>query len=289
MLALVSRDRQLFSMTDQVQLPFYSEESRPFLKWAGGKRQLLPQLMSRIPTSYNRYFEPFVGAGALFFALRPPKATLSDANERLIRTYIGIRDNVHAVVELLSQYPNQKEFFLSQRERDIDSSTNAEIAAWMLYLNRTGYNGLYRVNRQGKFNVPFGRYERPKICDAQNLCACSRLLRDVSLLVADFETVVEEAQAGDFVYFDPPYVAASRYSDFSRYTPGGFSDADQVRLRNVAAKLKNRGVHVLLSNSDTDDVRHLYSNGFEVFTVSAPRFINSQANGRGNVPELLIG
>ena len=193
---------------------------RPFLKWAGGKRQLLPDLLHQVPPDYSgfRYFEPFVGGGALFFALRPKRAVLADVNERLIRTYKGVRDDVQTVIGLLGKYPHDATFFYRLREEQIDSGTDAEVAAWFIYLNKTGFNGLYRVNRDNRFNVPFGRYVRPKICDKATLLACSSALADVELLVADFEVVVAKAKRGDFVYFDPPYVPLSATSSFTSYT-----------------------------------------------------------------------
>jgi DNA adenine methylase len=275
-------------MTVQVPLPFRVQPPAPFLKWAGGKRQLLGQLRPRIPSRFGRYFEPFVGAGALFFALRPEGALLADANERLIRTYLGVRNDPDGVIECLGGFRNDKTFFLGQRERDIDKASDTEVAAWMLYLNHTAYNGLYRVNRQGRFNVPFGRYNHPRICDPDNIRACSSALKTATITVADFEAAVEQAKPGDFVYFDPPYIPLSRYSDFSRYTSRGFSREDHVRLRDVATRLKREGVHVLVSNSDTDEVRVLYAGDFELAPVTATRFINSRAAGRGRISELLI-
>ncbi|MGA7123972.1 MAG: DNA adenine methylase [Polyangiaceae bacterium] len=262
--------------------------SRPFLKWAGGKRQLLPSLLQRAPANPGRYFEPFVGGGALFFALRPKKAVLADVNERLIRTYKGVRKSVDEVIRLLRDYPHDPEFFYRFREKNIDDGTDAEVAAWFVYLNRTGFNGLYRVNRGNRFNVPFGRYANPTICDEPALRACSAALADADLRVQDFEAVVEKAKAGDFVYFDPPYVPLSTTSSFTAYTSRGFGDAEQTRLRDTALRLKERGVRVLLSNSSAPAVRKLYARGFTLSEVSATRLVNSKATARGAVVELLI-
>jgi DNA adenine methylase len=262
--------------------------TRPFVKWAGGKRQLLRELLKHVPPSYGRYFEPFLGGGALFFALRPAVAILADVNERLIRTYTGVRDDVDRVVELLRTYPHEEKLFYRMRKIEIDLRSNAEVAAWFLYLNKTGFNGLYRVNRKNRFNVPFGRYENPKICDARTLRACSAALSKAVLAVEDFERIARRAKRGDFVYFDPPYAALSQTSSFTSYTSSGFGIDEQTRLRDVARALKKRGVHLLLSNSSAPSIRALYSKGFEVLEVSATRRVNSKASGRGAVTELII-
>jgi DNA adenine methylase len=262
--------------------------ARPFLKWAGGKRQLLPELLERVPKTFGHYFEPFAGGGALFFALRPGSATLADVNERLIRTYKGVRDDVDSVIHLLASYPHRKRFFYSMRNIDIDARSDAEVAAWFIYMNKTGYNGLYRVNRKNRFNVPFGRYVNPTICDERALRACAALLVAKKLLVADFEVVAARAKRGDFVYFDPPYVPLSVTSSFTSYTSHGFGPHEQGRLRDVARGLKRRGVNVLLSNSSAPFVRGLYSEGFEVIDVPATRMVNSKATGRGAITELII-
>jgi DNA adenine methylase len=263
-------------------------DARPFLKWAGGKRQLLAALLEHAPRFPGRYFEPFLGGGALFFALSPRQAVLADVNERLIRTYTGVRDGVDEIIRLLRQYPYDSGFFYRLREIDIDSRSDAEVAAWFIYLNKTGFNGLYRVNRDNKFNVPFGRYTNPGICDEATLRACSAALRGTELLVADFDLVAAKAEAGDFVYFDPPYVPLSATSSFTSYTSHGFGPSEQIRLRDVAKELKNRGVRVLLSNSSARFVHDLYADGFELVRVSATRFVNSNAAGRGPIVELLI-
>jgi DNA adenine methylase len=261
---------------------------RPFLKWAGGKRQLLASLREHAPANPTRYYEPFVGGGALFFALHPRRAVLADVNSRLIRTYKGVRDDVEGVIRLLRAYPHDSAFFYRLRELDIDSRSDAEVAAWFIYLNKTGFNGLYRVNRGNRFNVPFGRNVNPNICDEVTLRACSAALGGTDLLVADFEVVVAEAERGDFVYFDPPYVPLSTTSSFTSYTSHGFGPADQTRLRDTAGKLKQRGVRVLLSNSSAPFVRELYARGFDLKTVSATRQVNSRATARGAIVELLI-
>jgi DNA adenine methylase len=269
---------------------------RPFVKWAGGKRQLLPELQRHVPERFGRYIEPFVGGGALFFELSPrlsaaqnaPKALLADVNRRLIRTYSGVRDSVEDVIELLRGYQHEEQFYYRVRSIDIDALGDAEVAAWFIYLNKIGFNGLYRVNRQNRFNVPFGRHKNPTICDEATLRACCRALAQVELTVADFEQIAERAEPGDLVYFDPPYVPLSVTSSFTKYTSDGFDQEAQIRLRDVALRLKRRGVHVLLSNSSAPFVRELYERDFELFEVSATRLVNSKATRRGAITELVI-
>jgi DNA adenine methylase len=261
---------------------------RPFLKWAGGKRQLVRELLQHAPESYGRYFEPFLGGGALFFALRPAGAVLADRNERLIRTYEGVKNDVDQVIALLRTYPHDRSFFYRFREIDVDRLSDAEVAAWFIYLNKTGYNGLYRVNRANRYNVPFGRYVAPTICDEPTLRACSRLLGGAMLLATDFEDAVAGARSGDFVYLDPPYAPVSSTSSFTSYTSDGFTPAEQARLRDTARALKQRGVRVLLSNSAVPLVRALYQDGFQLLEVSATRAVNSKSTARGPIAELVI-
>jgi len=263
--------------------------AKPFVKWVGGKRQLIHELEPRIPTRFNTYHEPFVGGGALFFHLMPERSILADTNERLVRTYIGIRDQVEKVIELLSSYPHDKDFFMGMRGIDIDSKTDAEVAAWFIYLNRTGFNGLYRVNRSNVYNVPFGDYDNPTICDAENLRKCAIALRHAEIRHTSFETVLDRALPGDFVYFDPPYVPLSASSNFTSYTKNGFGMREQEKLRDVARELKARGVRVLLSNSSAPEVYSLYGTEvFELAAVGATRAVNCKAAGRGKVQELII-
>lgn len=261
---------------------------RPFIKWAGGKRQLLPQLRRFVPEGFGRYYEPFVGGGALFFELRPAQAVLTDVNERLIRTYRGVRDDVEQVIELLRACRHEEAFFYAQRGLNIDAGSDAEVAAWFIYLNKVGFNGLYRVNRQNRFNVPFGRHKNPTICDEETLRACSAALAGARIETADFAAAVADAEPGDLVYFDPPYVPLSVTANFTSYTSDRFDRAAQERLRDLALALKQRGVHVLLSNSSAPLVRSLYQEGFETIEVSATRLVNSKVTGRGAITELVI-
>ena len=267
------------------------EMPRPFLKWAGGKSALLDVLLRAAPETFNTYYEPFLGGGALFFGLyragRLQRAVLSDINPELVDTYQALRADVEAVIRVLESYPYSKDFYYSLREVDPWSLPLAERAARMIYLNKTCYNGLYRVNRAGKFNVPFGRYKNPNYRDVANLRAVAEALQCATLVCASFEDVVSQAQAGDFVYFDPPYAPLSQTARFTEYARGGFRREDQQRLAVVFRELAERGVWVMLSNSDTPFIRELYQD-FVITRVHAPRYINSKPSRRGPQAEVLV-
>lgn len=262
-------------------------EARPFLKWAGGKRQLLHKILPRLPKEFGTFHEPFAGGGALFFALRPRTAVLSDRNERLIRAYRGIKYNVEEVIEILKTCRNNKRFFLKMRRRPIDEESDAHVAAWLIFLNKTGFNGLYRVNSRNQFNVPYGANKKARLCDEENLRACALALARADLRWENFDAVLERAKPHDVVYFDPPYVPLSVTSYFTAYTSHGFGAEDQKRLRDVALELRKREVFVMLSNSSAPAVRALYSE-FTCLRVAASRMVNSDPKGRGRVTELLI-
>lgn len=265
------------------------EGARPLLKWAGGKRQLLSEILQHLPRSIDTYFEPFVGGGAVFFALaaerRFGRAVLADQNEELICTYRCVQQNVAKVISVLKTLPHNEEAYYKIRAQK--PRLPERRAARMIYLNRTGYNGLYRVNRSGQFNVPFGRYCRPTICDEELLVRVSDALTGVRLEVADFEVTVSKARPGDAVYFDPPYVPVSNTARFAEYHSSAFGDEEHQRLALRYRKLCERGVTALLSNSDTPRTRELYSDCAHVF-VSARRNINSAAHRRGPTSELLV-
>lgn len=266
---------------------------RPFLKWAGGKTQLADALLARKPPHFNAYHEPFVGSGALFFRLYREnlirRAILSDINAELIDTYLAIRDHVAEVIGVLSEFPYSKEFYYEIRSKDPWKLSLPERAARMIYLNKTGYNGLYRVNRQGQFNVPFGRYKSPKYLDRDNLLAVSRALQNVEILCASFDTVVDRAEPGDWVYFDPPYVPVSQTANFTSYHANGFGLQDHERLRDVCIRLSERNVYIMVSNSDTTTVRSLYqSQYFVIDEVLANRAINCNGAKRDKITELVI-
>jgi DNA adenine methylase len=265
--------------------------ARPFLKWAGGKGQLLPELIPRVPSTFKRYFEPFVGGAAVFLALHSrglvDDAVLGDVNPRLIDTYRAIRDDVEGVIAHLAGLRNEAALYYAVRAQRHESLSPAEAAARIIFLNKTCYNGLFRENRQGQFNVPFGRYARPKICDPENLRAASRALRGVMLTAGGFERILASAKAGDFVYLDPPYHPLSRTASFTGYHEAGFGETEQRRLAVEFRRAAARGVHLMLSNSDTHLVRELYD-GFLIEEVLAARAINSKSSGRGKISELVV-
>lgn len=274
---------------------------KPFNKMAGGKTQLLPELLRRIPESFGTYHEPFVGGGALFWSLasagRVRDAFISDRNELLIRTYRAVRDETDALVARLSVLANDPVVFQRMREQTTATMSDLETAVWFLYLNKTAWNGLMRFNKSGRFNTPFGKYPRPRICDEENLRACAAVLgrrsgdgsHTVRVLSQPFEDVLLVAKQGDLVFMDPPYPPLSKTSDFVAYTEHGFSWADQERVRDVALELKTRGVFVVLSNSDQPRVRELYADPrFTIDGVGAVRAINSKGTGRGKVGELIV-
>lgn len=265
----------------------------PFVKWAGGKRSLLHRLLHHAPKKIRTYHEPFVGGGALFYALRAEdrfsKARLNDANERLMRTYGAVQKDVEGVIRRLRRMPNEEEFFYRTRARRIDKEVHSAVAAWLLYLNRTCFNGLYRVNKKGDFNAPFGKYENPTICNAENLRACSRALAGVKLTSVDFMAAAMHATEGDFVYFDPPYLPRSGAgTEFTTYTKDHFGIEEHRVLRDTARELKSSGVRVLVSNSGAEEIRELYAEGFEVEEVRGARNIGKDQFCRGAMPDLLI-
>jgi DNA adenine methylase len=263
--------------------------ARPVLKWAGGKTQLLPEILRRAPGRIRTYFEPFVGGGAVFFALaaegRFERAVLADSNPELVNVYQAIKADVNAVIRALLRFGHSEEEYYAIR--DSKPRTPAGRAARTIYLNKTGYNGLYRVNRSGEFNVPFGRYKNPNYCDRENLEAVARVLADVEIEVADFEQTCARAERGDFVYLDPPYVPLSKTSNFTAYDRHPFGLPEQQRLAALFGELHARGVRALLSNSFTPETEALYA-AWQCEKVSVARMINSRSSGRGPVPELLV-
>jgi len=266
---------------------------RPFLKWAGGKRQLLPEIRRYVPKKFNIYFEPFVGAGAVLFDLQPKRAIVNDMNYELINAYNIIKTDVVSLITDLNKHVNEKEYYYQLRDLDrsdkFSSLSPIERASRIIFLNKTCFNGLFRVNSQGQFNVPFGDYSNPKIVNDIVLLAVHQYLtnNDITILNDDFETAVKQATKNDFIYFDPPYDPVSDTSSFTGYNLDGFNRDNQVRLKQVFDHLSNRGCKVLLSNSATPFVRELYSE-YTIVTISANRAINSDAMKRGKVDEILV-
>jgi DNA adenine methylase len=291
---------------------------RPLLKWAGGKRQLLPMLRAHYPASFDRYIEPFFGSGAVFFdlyaagRLKGRRARLVDLNQDLIACYRVVRDETEAVIAALETLQNEhrahghtcyyrvrNDRFNPARAALADQAQfvySPELAAMLIYLNRTGFNGLYRVNRQGEFNVPVGRYAHPRICDPAHIRAVARALSadGVTLDCQPFEEALREARAGDFVYCDPPYAPLSRTASFAHYTAAGFTGGDHERLQESVVCAARRGAVILLSSSSAPEIESSYRTqaaqtaGLAVRRVPARRAINCLATRRGCVEELLI-
>jgi DNA adenine methylase len=269
---------------------------QPFLKWAGGKRQLIRKIRSFVPSKYRFYFEPFVGAGALLFELQPLTAFINDANEELINCYRVIKEHPEELIAHALSHPISKKYFYNLRSRDRDPSFNdlssVERASRIIFLNKTCYNGLFRVNSRGQFNVPFGKYSDPRILDDVVVRAVSHYLTKANIGISsqDFELALSNAGDGDFIYLDPPYDPLSDTSSFTGYNFNGFNRDEQRRLKRVCDSLHRRGCNILLSNSATEFIRKLYSNKsrYTIVEVDANRSINSVGKSRGSVSELLI-
>ena len=294
--------RQLFqfvgkdSTLEDVQ-KLINAKPKPFVKWVGGKRQLLRQFRELglyPPEDFNpitnTYYEPFVGGGAVFFDLLPKNAELSDLNNELVTTYNVIKNNVDELIKSLQKHIYDKEYYLEVRAKKVEDLSDIEIASRFIFLNRTGFNGLYRVNKSGQFNVPFGRYNNPVICDDDNLRRVSDALQDVTITHQDYKDVLKTAKSGDFIYLDPPYYPINATSSFTSYTAEGFLEKEQTELRDTFVKLHKRGCFVMLSNSDTPFINELYSgiDGITINKITAGRAINSKGSGRGKITEVLV-
>lgn len=268
-------------------------DPRPFLKWAGGKRVQAPNILNLFPRSIETYYEPFVGGGAVYFSLVTKKplrgAVLNDYNAELMNVYRCVRDFPDELIEQVKRLAITKDVFMRLREKLPSDFSPVRRAARTLFLNKTCFNGLYRVNRKGVFNVSYDdtRKTPPVIVDPENIRACSEFLSTVKLMSGDFEESVKTAQHGDVVYFDPPYIEVSNTANFTSYTSNGFTMDDQARLAKLFRELAHRGVAVIASNSDTPPVRDLYVD-WEIHEVQARRNINSKGDRRGPVGELLI-
>jgi DNA adenine methylase len=261
---------------------------RPFIKWAGGKGRLIQQYSPYFPHSFKTYYEPFLGGGAIFFHLHPKRAILMDINPELVNVYRCVRDEVESLIALLWQHQTKHcpEYYYWLRANP--RSTNLERAARLIYLNKTCFNGLYRENSKGQFNVPIGRYKNPRICDPDLLRSASFSLRTARIEVNPFEAILKYAKnEQDFVYFDPPYYPLSQTSSFTAYSRYAFTKNDQIKLRDIFVTLANRGVKVMLSNSDCPFIQDLYR-GFRIHTILAARAINSKAEKRGKITEILV-
>jgi DNA adenine methylase len=275
----------------------WSRSPRPFVKWAGGKSQLLKALEQHFPQDFQTYFEPFLGGGAAFFHLVGNRhrfsAVLSDTNKELITTYRVVKENVKELIQELNNHEAQydtapKEYYYHVRDA-LEATTDVQKAARLIFLNKTCYNGLYRVNKKGKFNVPFGRYKKPKICDKTNLRIVSSVLNwsKARLLAADFQEATCNASNRDFIYFDPPYQPISSTAKFTSYTHSGFPEEEQERLYRWFKELDRRGCQIVLSNSDTEVIRNMYEE-YTIEQVEAMRAISCKGNRRTGHTELII-
>lgn len=270
---------------------------KPFLKWAGGKRQLIPQLEKYFPKSFESYFEPFFGGGAAFFHLAPVTGYINDINSALSYAYKNLQSQVEALIKVLetieAEYlllseDEQKEYFYERRvEYNHEAAHTLRKTALLIFLNRTCFNGLYRENKKGEFNVPFGKHKRPTICDAANLRSVSTALKYVTVLNGSYEKAVASARAGDFVYLDPPYFPVNATSSFTSYSFDDFTKDHQEHLKQVFDELTERGCLVALSNSDTPFIRDLYK-GYRQEILYASRSVNAKGDGRGKITELLV-
>lgn len=256
--------------------------ARPFLKWVGGKRSILPDILVRMPKVYDTYYEPFLGGGALYFSVQPASAFLSDVNFHLIITFLTVRDDVENLIKLLKIHTanHNKDYFLKAREKLFTEKDQTKIAAWFIYLNKTCFNGLYRVNKSGKFNVPMGDYKVPAILDEENLLNASKVLQNTDIAQTDFTQLPIKKNC--FYYLDPPY-----HETFNGYNESGFGDKEHTALAGICAKIHKAGGYFILSNSDTEFVRSLYKD-FTIEQVSASRSVSCKAHQRGKENELII-
>ncbi|OFO50864.1 DNA adenine methylase [Nosocomiicoccus sp. HMSC059G07] len=271
---------------------------KPFIKWVGGKRQLLDVITSNLPEEFNHYYEPFIGGGAVFFELQHTPSLINDYNTELVNVYETIRDNIDELVEELKIHDakNSKDYYLEVRAWDRTDNylnrTNVERAARFIYMNKTGFNGLYRVNKKNQFNVPYGKYVNPNIVNEGLLREVSEFLNEdgIRITAGDFEEAVKDAKAGDFIYFDPPYAPIDvDLNNFVGYTDNGFGYDEQLRLRDLFVELDERGCYVMLSNSSSEIIHELYKDYKETtLIVGATRAVNSVATGRGKVDEVIV-
>ncbi len=263
---------------------------KPFVKWVGGKRQLIELLRFNAPKTYKSYIEPFIGGGALLFSMLPKNGIISDINSELINTYNVVRNDVEALIESLKQHINEAEYFYIVRAQKPVEMTSVQRASRFIYMNKTCFNGLYRENSKGQFNTPFGRYKNPNIANTDNLRAVSAYLNQSNITIdhQDYKTTAMKAIKGDLVYFDPPYHPISATANFTKYVKGDFNAQNQSELSDVFRALANRGCKVMLSNSNTDFIKDLYKD-FHIIEVEANRFINCRGANRGKQPiEVLI-
>jgi DNA adenine methylase len=267
-------------MTQQAIETKTKVQAKPILKWAGGKTQLLGELLPKVPGSYGKYIEPFIGGGAMFFALNPSNAVIADSNPELINMYREVAEHVDEVISYLQKYENTQEMFYNVRALDWMKLQKAEAAARTIYLNKTCFNGLYRVNKKGQFNVPFGKYKSPNFCDVDALYAASEVLKNANIVCGDYLSVLKEfANPGDVVFLDPPYLPISEYADFKRYTKEQFYEEDHIELAQEVYRLQELGCHVILTNSNHPLVHELYES-FNIEVIQTKRYISCSGKNR---------
>lgn len=266
----------------------------PFVKWVGGKRQLLKEIEQHVPAQFTKYYEPFVGGGAVLFHFQPKNAVINDQNEELINLYNVIKHSPDELIEDLKRHTNEEEYFYSIRLLDREKSEYSKLtpirrASRIIFLNKTCFNGLFRVNSSGEFNSPFGRYKNPAIVNGITIRAVSNYLskNNIQILNLDYIKSLSGIRKGSFVYFDPPYDPVSDSSNFTGYTKNGFTKKDQIELKNLCDTLHAKGVKFLLSNSSTEMIKDLYKD-YTIVSVKAKRAINSKASGRGEISEVLV-
>jgi DNA adenine methylase len=274
------------------------QQARPFLKWAGGKSKVITQLLELFPSSFDSYYEPFLGGGALYFAISPQSGRLNDLNHVLIDTYIALRDNPDSLIKRLDKIQTmyykletidaKRSFYLDKRDKfNMIKNNSVEKSALFIFLNKAGFNGMYRENRAGKYNIPFGNHVHPLISDKNNLRKVSDVLKNIDITCLNYEDALLGVSKNDLVYLDPPYYPLSSTSKFTEYQAGGFSVNDQIKLRDVFKELSDKGCFVMMSNSACKEVRELYSE-FNIFEVDVARSINSKAVKRGKIKEYVI-
>jgi DNA adenine methylase len=265
----------------------------PFLKWVGGKRQIMPEIVKLLPKKITNYYEPFVGGGAVLFNLQPSKAVINDYNNELINVYKVIKNNLNELIEDLKKHKNESDYFYELRSKDRKENfkelTDIQKASRIIYLNKTCFNGLYRVNNSGEFNSPFGKYKNPNIINEPTLKAVNNYLNsnDITLVSGDYEDILKNATRNSFVYLDPPYHPVSQSANFTGYIQGGWDMYDQIRLKKACDDLNEKGIKFLLSNSATDFIKDQYED-YSITTIKANRSINSDGEKRGEVDEFLI-
>lgn len=267
---------------NEKRISIQKKKVQPFIKWVGGKRNILPELLKRLPKNFNRYYEPFIGGGVLFFSIAAENSFISDINQELILSYLIIKTNPRELMSILNFHikNHSKEYYYRIR-RLYNLTDDINLVARFIYLNKTCFNGLYRKNKKGEFNVPIGSYKKVSVYNEENIMACSKILQDTKIKTSCFSKL-KEPNENDFVYFDPPY-----HKTFTGYTANSFTEDNQIELRNLCRELDKKKVFFMVSNSNTDFIQKLYSN-FNIEELIAPRYINCKGNDRKNGREVII-